>query len=69
MLVTPLTDQQRAVLAPYVQAVAQAHAALAQAFTLLVVGAGVDLATHTAKLEDDGASYVVRPIAAGGEAT
>jgi len=59
----PLTDAQRAALEPYRQAAQQAQAALAGAFGLLVVGAGVDLTTSTARLTDDGCGYVVQPIA------
>lgn len=59
--VLPLTPAQKAALAPFRQAVAAAQAALSQAFGLLVTGAGVDLATHTAELSDDGAAVTVRP--------
>ena len=62
-MLVPLTAQQRTLLAPYVQVVAQAQAELQRAFTLLVVGAGVDLTTHSAQLEDDGAAYVRRRLA------
>jgi len=60
-VVIPLTEQQRAALEPYRQAVQQAQAALGSAFGLLVTGAGVDLSTHAARLADDGLSYVVTP--------
>lgn len=55
-----LTDRDRAALAPYLEQVALAQQAAANAFRLLL-SSRVDFATQDAQLTPDGQAVLVRP--------
>lgn len=55
-----LTDAQRARLALYARQVEQAQAQLADAFTNILIGRGVDLDRVEARLSSDGAVALLR---------
>lgn len=56
-----LTDAQRARLALYAEAVRRAQAAFEEAFANILIGRGVDLDTHEARLSPDGAAALIAP--------
>lgn len=61
-----LTDAQRAYLAPYVAAWVQAQQNLNAVFSAVLVGRGVDLDTHEARLSPDGGAALVTVRAGAG---